>query len=169
MEQIDQENFDAIRFGWAGATSLGEGHYYRIQGQSFLIEFDNTIANANHIHTVWRDFDGDSMGDNFDPDDYFGQEEKSNIEIVLLDENKLPIIFKEKEEEKDSIVIKEINAGEHIVPGSQSQEKEIQLAGSPEKEKNCPITVVVKDSEGNIIDTLETEVSFKLTEEKTEQ
>ena len=59
MEQIDQENFDAIRFGWAGATALGEGHYYRIQGQSFLIEFDNTIANANHIHTVWRDFDGD--------------------------------------------------------------------------------------------------------------
>ena len=103
---------------------------------------------------------------NFGADDYFGQEEKSTIEIVLLDENKLPITFKEKEEEMDSIVIEEIDAGEHIVPGSQSQEKEIQLAGSPGKEKNCPITVVVKDSEGNIIDTLETEVSFILDEEK---
>jgi len=103
---------------------------------------------------------------NFDADDYFGPEEKSAIEIVLLDENRLPIIFKEEEEEKDSIVIEEIDAGEHIVPGSQSQEKEIQLAGHPEKEKNCPITVVVKDSEGNIIDTLETEVSFILTEDK---
>jgi len=106
---------------------------------------------------------------NFDTDDYFGPEEKSTIEIVLLDENKLPIMFKEEEEEKDSIVIEEIDGGEHIVPGTQSQEKEIQLAGSPGKEKNCPITVVVKDSEGNIIDTLETEVSFILTEEKKEQ
>ncbi len=59
MEQIEQEHFDEIRFGWAGATELGKGHYYRIQGHSFLIEFDNTLANANHIHTVWRDFDGD--------------------------------------------------------------------------------------------------------------
>ena len=59
MEQIEQEDFAEIRFGWAGATVLGEGHYYRIQGHSFLIEFDNTLGNANHIHTVWRDFDGD--------------------------------------------------------------------------------------------------------------
>ncbi len=59
MKQIEQEDFDAIRFGWAGATELSEGHYYRIQGQTFLIEFDNTVGNANHIHTVWRDFDGD--------------------------------------------------------------------------------------------------------------
>ncbi len=59
MEQIEKEDFDEIRFGWAGATELGKGHYYRIQGQTFLIEFDNTVGNANHIHTVWRDFDGD--------------------------------------------------------------------------------------------------------------
>jgi len=59
MEQIENENLDEIRFGWAGATELGKGHYYRIQGKSFLIEFDNTINNANHIHTVWRDFTGD--------------------------------------------------------------------------------------------------------------
>ncbi len=78
-------------------------------------------------------------------------------------------MFKDKEEETDSIVIKEIDAGKHLVPGSQSQEKEIQLAGSPQQEKNCPLTVVVKDSEGNIIDTLETDVTFKLTEEKKEK
>jgi outer membrane protein assembly factor BamB len=105
---------------------------------------------------------------NFDADDYFGPGEKSTIEIVLLDENKLPLMFKGEEEETDSIVIEEIDAGEHIVPGTQSQEKEIQLAGSPGKEKNYPLTVVVKDSEGSIIDTLETEVSFVLTEEKKE-
>ncbi|MBL7829179.1 MAG: DUF3500 domain-containing protein [Saprospiraceae bacterium] len=59
MSRIVQENFDDIRFGWAGATEPGKPHYYRIQGKSFLIEFDNTQNNANHIHTVWRDFNGD--------------------------------------------------------------------------------------------------------------
>ncbi|PWH82289.1 hypothetical protein DIS18_08505 [Algibacter marinivivus] len=51
--------FDDVYFGWAGSTNLSEGHYYRIQGDTFLIEFDNTQNKANHIHTVWRDFNGD--------------------------------------------------------------------------------------------------------------
>lgn len=59
MESIKKEGLDEVRFGWAGATVLGVGHYYRIQGKSFLIEFDNVQNKANHIHTVWRDFDGD--------------------------------------------------------------------------------------------------------------
>lgn len=59
MKNIQDEELGEIRFGWAGATKSGEGHYYRIQGKSFLIEFDNTQTNANHIHTVWRDFNGD--------------------------------------------------------------------------------------------------------------
>jgi hypothetical protein len=50
---------DSIRFGWAGASQPGQPHYYRVQGKTFLIEFDNTQSNANHIHTVWRDFDDD--------------------------------------------------------------------------------------------------------------
>ena len=57
--KILQEEFDEIRFGWAGALTKGQGHNYRIQGKTFLIEFDNTQNEANHIHTVWRDFDGD--------------------------------------------------------------------------------------------------------------
>jgi hypothetical protein len=59
MNSIKEEEINEVRFGWAGATVLGEGHYYRIQGKSFLIEFDNVQNKANHIHTVWRDFDGD--------------------------------------------------------------------------------------------------------------
>lgn len=64
LEKLKKEETDEIRFAWAGATKLGEGHYYRIQGKSFLIEFDNTQFDternkANHIHSVWRDFDGD--------------------------------------------------------------------------------------------------------------
>ena len=37
----------------------GAPQYYRIQGATFLIEYDNTQNNANHSHTVWREIDGD--------------------------------------------------------------------------------------------------------------
>ena len=59
MKQIISEDFNQIRFGWAGSLIRGVPHYYRIQGKTFLIEFDNTTHNANHIHIVWRDFNGD--------------------------------------------------------------------------------------------------------------
>ena len=34
-------------------------HAYRVQGPTFLIEFNNTQNNANHIHSVWRNMLGD--------------------------------------------------------------------------------------------------------------
>ena len=54
-----EEGFDAIRFAWAGATERGKPHYYRVQGPKFLIEYDASQDEGNHIHTVWRDFSGD--------------------------------------------------------------------------------------------------------------
>lgn len=42
-----------------GQTMGFQGHYYRVQTPSFLIEYDNTQNNANHVHSVWRDFSGD--------------------------------------------------------------------------------------------------------------
>ena len=50
---------EAIRFGWAGSTARGKPHYYRVQGPLFLIEYDASQNDGNHIHTVWRDFSGD--------------------------------------------------------------------------------------------------------------
>jgi hypothetical protein len=58
-QNLENEEINDIRFGWAGATQSGLTHYYRIQGTTFLIEFDNSQNNANHIHSVWRDFNGD--------------------------------------------------------------------------------------------------------------
>jgi len=49
----------AITFAWAGTLEPGGRHYYRIQGPTFLAEYDNTQNGANHIHSVWRDFSGD--------------------------------------------------------------------------------------------------------------
>jgi hypothetical protein len=46
-----------------GGLEKGQGHYYRIQGSTFLIEYDNTQDHANHIHSVWREFKGDWGGD----------------------------------------------------------------------------------------------------------
>ena len=48
-----------IYFAWSGGSNLGEPHYYRVQTPYFLIEFDDTQDNANHIHSVWRDLNGD--------------------------------------------------------------------------------------------------------------
>jgi hypothetical protein len=59
LAEIDQAGWSNLRFAWAGGTEDGVGHYYRIHGPTFLVEFDNTQNNVNHIHTVWRDFKND--------------------------------------------------------------------------------------------------------------
>jgi hypothetical protein len=59
LEKIRKAGLDNIKFAWMGGFKDGEGHYYRVQGSTFLIEFDNTQNGANHIHCVWRDFNGD--------------------------------------------------------------------------------------------------------------
>jgi hypothetical protein len=58
-KKIEAAGLENIRFGWAGGLKRGEAFYYRIQGPTFLIEAANSQNNANHMHTVWRDFDGD--------------------------------------------------------------------------------------------------------------
>jgi hypothetical protein len=57
-EQIKKAGKE-IYFAWAGGIEKGDPHYYRVQTASFLIEYDDTQNNANHIHAVWRDFHGD--------------------------------------------------------------------------------------------------------------
>jgi hypothetical protein len=59
LEQVRKAGMDNITFGWAGVLEVGGPHYYRVQGPTFLIEYDNTQNNNNHIHSVWRDFNGD--------------------------------------------------------------------------------------------------------------
>jgi hypothetical protein len=58
MEQLKKAGTNVF-FAWAGVEQRGGPHYYRIQTPTFLIEYDNTQNNANHIHSVWRDFNGD--------------------------------------------------------------------------------------------------------------
>ena len=58
LEQINKAARN-IYFAWSGGINSSDPRYYRVQTPSFLIEFDDTQDNANHIHSVWRDFGGD--------------------------------------------------------------------------------------------------------------
>jgi hypothetical protein len=59
MAKLKAAGLEKITFAWAGPTEKGAKHYYRVQGPTFLIEYDNTQNDGNHIHAVWRDFQGD--------------------------------------------------------------------------------------------------------------
>jgi len=66
LHALEQAGMDGLTFAWAGGTSPGERHYYRVQGPTLLIEHDNTQNNGNHIHSAWRnpadDFGDDVLG-----------------------------------------------------------------------------------------------------------
>jgi hypothetical protein len=57
--QIESRGIDGIHFAWAGSPEPRQPHYYRLQGPRFLVEYDNVQNNTNHIHSVWRDPQGD--------------------------------------------------------------------------------------------------------------
>ena len=59
MEKLTGAAFDALHFAWAGPVESGRAHYYRLQGPRLLVEYDKVQREANHIHSVWRDPQGD--------------------------------------------------------------------------------------------------------------
>jgi hypothetical protein len=59
LQKVQSAGFEKLHFAWAGAIEPGQKHYYRVQGPTFLIEYDNTQNNANHVHSVWRDLTND--------------------------------------------------------------------------------------------------------------
>ena len=59
LARVRKAGVEKIGFAWAGETERGKKHYYRVQGPTFLVEYDNTQNDGNHIHSVWRDFNGD--------------------------------------------------------------------------------------------------------------
>jgi hypothetical protein len=63
LSRIAKAGWEKVSFAWAGSLEKGQGHYYRVQGPTFLLEYDNTQNKANHIHSVWRDLERDFGGD----------------------------------------------------------------------------------------------------------
>ncbi len=59
LDRLDGPDGRELHFAWAGRIEPGTGQYYRVTGPRLLLEYDNTQDRANHIHTVWRDPEGD--------------------------------------------------------------------------------------------------------------
>jgi len=59
LKRVQDAGVDALWFAWAGGEERGEKHYYRIQGPTLWIEYDNTQNDANHTHSVLRDIEKD--------------------------------------------------------------------------------------------------------------
>ena len=55
FEKLEAAGLDQIHFAWAGSDVVEEPHYYRLQGPTFLVEYDCVQDGANHVHAVWRD------------------------------------------------------------------------------------------------------------------
>lgn len=64
LAEVREAGIKQAYFAWAGPDKPGIGHYYRVQGPTFVIEFCNNQPDgagnpANHIHSVWRQMRGD--------------------------------------------------------------------------------------------------------------
>jgi hypothetical protein len=59
MQRVEKLGLGQLHFAWAGGLEPHEPHYYRIQADWFVLEYDCTQDGANHIHTVWREFGRD--------------------------------------------------------------------------------------------------------------
>jgi hypothetical protein len=66
---LEASNLQRMAFAWAGSLEFGDPHYYRVQSQELLIEYDCTQNEANHTHSVLRslteDFGGDPLADHY--------------------------------------------------------------------------------------------------------
>ena len=57
---LEGSALDAIAFQWHGSTEAGQAHNYTVQGPTFIIEYAQSRGDTvGHVHTTWRDFEGD--------------------------------------------------------------------------------------------------------------
>jgi hypothetical protein len=59
LAAIEEAGIDHVHFAWAGSVNPGEPHYYRLHGPTFILEYDNTQNDANHVHAVWHSREND--------------------------------------------------------------------------------------------------------------
>ena len=59
LARVKKAGVEKIGFAWAGDVEAAGSTTTAVQGPTFLIEYDNTQNDGNHIHSVWRDFNGD--------------------------------------------------------------------------------------------------------------
>ncbi len=103
---------------------------------------------------------------NFDPDECFPED--TGVTLEVFDNHGDLVKFMVDEEEETAIEVDSITPEEHLKPQSQTQAEELTLAARPPIERDWPIKVVVKDTAGTEIDSLQATVSFLAPEEEPE-
>jgi hypothetical protein len=63
QKKVEEAGFDKVTFYWAGplTRNVDAIYYFRVQGPTFI--FEHNIEWENHVHSAWRDFDGDFGAD----------------------------------------------------------------------------------------------------------
>ncbi|MEM9443788.1 MAG: DUF3500 domain-containing protein [Verrucomicrobiota bacterium] len=59
ITEMKASSDDTLFFSWSGDPDAKAPHYFSCQGDDWLIEYVNSQASANHVHTVWRDTSND--------------------------------------------------------------------------------------------------------------
>lgn len=72
MDQVKEGGVEKIYFGYSGGNRIGQPHTYRVQGPTFLIDFnceqtDSLNNPGNHIHSVFRNLRRDFALDSAKP------------------------------------------------------------------------------------------------------
>ncbi|MFK7821957.1 MAG: DUF3500 domain-containing protein, partial [Planctomycetaceae bacterium] len=59
LKAIEAGGIGNLHFAWWGGPELNQPHHYRIQGPTFIVEYNNVQNDANHVHSIWRNVAGD--------------------------------------------------------------------------------------------------------------
>jgi hypothetical protein len=121
LAKINEAGVERVHFAWAGGTAPGERHYFRIHGPTFVVEWDNTQGNGNHVHSVWRDF-ADDFG--YDP---LGQH--------LAADHDLPVPGIDAQQGA-------AGGGADPVEGGAAAHRQAHASGSPHRHRDCGSTSV---------------------------
>jgi len=53
LEQLANSNLNNIEFVWTGDTQMKNPFYFRVQGETFVLELTCSEGKADHYHSVW--------------------------------------------------------------------------------------------------------------------
>lgn len=55
VQRAVDAGIEHIHFVWMGGASAEEGHYWRLHGPTFILEYDCVGGDPDHVHMVWHD------------------------------------------------------------------------------------------------------------------
>ncbi len=59
LVRLDAAGADNLYLSWRGPLDVDRPVYWRLQGPTFVLEWDDTLNAGDHVHSVWRDYQTD--------------------------------------------------------------------------------------------------------------